>query len=204
MKEDKSVVAEKQYHAKNDKYPDAKWYVVQTQSNTEKKATVNLLEAIKLKGFEEKIIEVFYPVVETIEMKSGKKRKVITKPFAGYIFVFAVMDDEVFTIIKNTHRIVGFPSKNPTRPLPLHMSTKEIESVINAVRIYKDAADNKFNFSVGDMVRVSNPELAFYDMIGKVLSYNAERGKAKVEMSVFGRGTEIEVPLDSIVLCNKE
>jgi transcriptional antiterminator NusG len=201
MTEEKVINEEKRYEVSSEKYPAARWFVVQTQSNTEKKATNNLLEAIKLQNAEERILEVFLPIVETVEMRAGQKRKVSRKPFAGYIFVFAIMDDEVFTIIKNTERVIGFPSKNASRPLPLPMPKKEVQSVIDAVDLNKIKEKGKFAFVEGVPVRVVNSELAFHDMVGTIKTCNPERGKAKIEVLIFGRETEVEVPLDSLEVC---
>jgi transcriptional antiterminator NusG len=198
MTEENKEVVEKKYTATSESHPDAKWFVVQTQSNTEKKAKSNLLEEIKLKNLEDRILEVFHPIIESVEMKAGQKRKVSTKPFSGYIFVFAIMDAEVCNIIKNTQRIIGFPSKTAARPLPLRMSTKEIQSVIDTVDKNKIEEKNKFSFIEGATVKVINSELAFYDMVGRIKTCNEYRGKAKIEISIFGRETEVEVPLDSI------
>lgn len=201
MTEEKDIVEEKTYEVRSEKYPDARWFVVQAQSNCEKKASLNLFEEIKLNNAEDRILEVFNPIIESIEMRAGQKRKVSTKPFAGYIFVLAVMDSDVFTIIKNTSRIIGFPSKNAARPLPLPMPSKEVQSVIDTVDKSKIKENNKLSFMEGVIVRVVNPELAFNDMTGRVKSCNNERGKAKIEISIFGRETEVEVPLDSLEIC---
>ena len=201
MSEEKEIIEEKRYEVSSEKYPTARWFVVQTQSNTEKKATNNLLEAIKLQNAEEKIIDIFLPIIETVEMRAGQKRKVSKKLYAGYIFVFAVMDDEVFTIIKNTERVIGFPSKNPSRQLPLAMPTKEVQAVIDSVDLNKIKESSKFAFVEGVPVRVVNSQLAFHDMVGTIKTCNPERGKAKIEVLIFGRETEVEVPLDSLEVC---
>lgn len=189
---------EKKYVISSEKHPDARWYVVQTQSNTEKKATNNLMEEIKLRNLEDKILEVFNPTIEVVELKVGKKRKVSKRPFSGYIFIFAIMDDVVCNAVQNTDRIVSFPSKGASRTLPLRMSVKDIQAVFDAVDIEKIKDVDKFKFAEGVMVTIINPEIAFHGMVGKIIECDADKNKAKLEVSIFGRGTEIEVPMDSI------
>ncbi len=195
---------EKKYEIRSEKYPEARWYIIQTQSNCEKKVTQNLNEAVIRKEAEEKILEIFNPMIESTELKNGKKRKKLTKPFAGYVFVFAVMDSEVFNIIKQTERVVGFPSKNPARPLPYAMPNKEIEKVLDIIDGQKEKEENRFLFVEGVTVKVVDQTMAFSGMTGVVKSCNNARKEAKIEISIFGRPTEIDVPLQALEVYNED
>lgn len=201
---EETKIESKTYEVKSERYPEARWYVVQTQSNCEKKVTQNLAEAIIRKEAQEKILEVFNPMIESIELKDGKKKKKFTKPFPGYVFVFAVMDSEVFNIIKQTERVVGFPSKNPAKSLPYAMPSKEIEKVLATVEGQKEKEENKYQFVEGVTVKVVDQTSAFKDMTGIVKSCNNARGEAKIEISIFGRPTEVDVKLEWLQVYNEE
>jgi transcriptional antiterminator NusG len=192
------------FETKSEKYPAARWYVIQTQSNCEKKVCQNLEEAIIRQEAQEQILDIFNPIVESVALVNGQKKKRSTKPFAGYVFVFAVMDNEVFNIIKQTQRVIGFPSKSAGRPLPFAMPTKEIEKVIAVVDSQLAQEGSRFQFVEGVSVKIVNETLAFNGMVGIIKSCNNERGKAKIEIQIFDRPTEVEVATDSLEVYTEE
>ena len=112
-----------------------KWYVVHTQSGYENKVQGNLAQRTKAMNKEDYIHEVVIPLENVVEFKQGKRVEVQKKMFPGYILVRARMNDEVWSVIRNTPGITGFVGAgNKPTPLP----RKEVENFLSdlPVKLY--------------------------------------------------------------------
>ena len=52
---------------------DARWYVVNVYSGSEKKVAESIKEQAVLKGMEDRILEVMVPTEEVVELKKGAR-----------------------------------------------------------------------------------------------------------------------------------
>jgi transcriptional antiterminator NusG len=162
-----------------------KWYVVQTLSASEKRAVAALEDAIRRKGefAQECFGEILLPVEEVVEVRNGKKRVSKRKKFPGYLFVEVELNQEMEILIRSTPRISGLTKD----PLP-QFEVDRIKGVEN-----KDEQQPKvlINFKVGDEVRII--EGAFASVTGKVEAVLAPRQKLRVQVSIFGRMTSVDL-----------
>ena len=64
-----------------------KWYIIHTYSGYEKKVKTDLEKRIESLNLSEIVFRVIVPEEETIEMRRGKKKKILRKLFPGYVMI---------------------------------------------------------------------------------------------------------------------
>ncbi|MDI6713081.1 MAG: transcription termination/antitermination protein NusG [Anaerosomatales bacterium] len=170
-----------------------KWYVIHTYSGFENKVKANLLHRIETMGMQDKIFDVFIPKETVTDVKAGGRRVTQDKKvFPGYVLVQMELDDDSWYCVRNTPGVTGFVGSQG-KPVPL--SRKEFERIQGRVT---SAAKPKTTteFSEGMAVKVTSGPLAEFD--GTVAEVNADQGKLKVLVSIFGRETPVELGFDQV------
>jgi transcriptional antiterminator NusG len=166
---------------------EAQWYVIHAYSGHEEKVKKNLEKRIESMDMQDKILEVFVPMEDEIEIKDGKRRHVQKRIFPGYILVKMVMSDESWYVVRNTPGVTSFVGSG-NKPVPLQ--EHELRSILKQV---KQEPQIRVEFRLGESVRVVDGPFA--DFLGKVDEINAEKGKLKVLVNMFGRETPVELDL---------
>jgi transcriptional antiterminator NusG len=166
---------------------EAQWYVIHAYSGHEEKVKKNLEKRIESMDMHDKILEVFVPMEDEIEIKDGKRRHVQKRIFPGYILVKMVMSDESWYVVRNTPGVTSFVGSG-NKPVPLQES--ELRSILKQV---KQEPQIRVEFQLGESVRVVDGPFA--DFLGKVDEINPEKGKLKVLVNMFGRETPVELDL---------
>ncbi|MBR7093091.1 MAG: transcription termination/antitermination protein NusG [Clostridia bacterium] len=163
----------------------AKWYVVHTYSGYENKVATNLEKIVENRSLQDWIHEIRVPTETVVEIKDDKQHEVERKLFPGYVLVKMVMTDDSWYIVRNTRGCTGFvgPSGKPT-PLT--------EEEVAALGVEKRSVE--INYAVGDTVRIIAGPLE--NFTGVVESIDAESGKAKVIISMFGRDTPADIEIN--------
>jgi transcription termination/antitermination protein NusG len=165
----------------------ARWYVAHTYSGYENKVKYNIEAAVENRNMQDIIQEVSVPMQEQVEMKNGKRKVNMKKTFPGYVMVKMVMTDESWYIVRNTRGVTGFVGPG-SKPVPL--SDAELESMGIQEKV------SLIDVSMGDSVKViSGP---FENFIGVVEGVNHEKQKIKVNISMFGRETPMELGFEQI------
>ena len=85
-----------------------KWYIVQAYSNFEKKVAESIEREALRKGLSDHFEKILIPSERVVEVRMGKKVNSERRFFPGYILIRVNLTDEVFHLIKNTPKIVGF------------------------------------------------------------------------------------------------
>ena len=67
-------------------------------------------------NMEDRIFEVVIPMEDVVEFKNGKKVVVQKKVFPGYLLVRCDLDDDSWSVIRNTPGVTGFVGPAPSRP----------------------------------------------------------------------------------------
>ena len=170
-----------------------KWYVVHTYSGYENKVKTNLEHLIESQGLEKNIFEVLIPMEEVTELKEGGRRVTSEKKvFPGYVLIRADLDARTQVAIRNTPGITGFVGSEG-QPAPL---TREEFNKITK-RVSPEAPKKtSTDLSEGQVVKVVSGPLADFD--GTVAEVNADAGKVKVLVSIFGRETPVELSFDQV------
>lgn len=175
----------------------ARWYVVNVYSGSEKKVAESLKEQAVTKKMEDKIIDVLVPTEEVVEIKKGKKVSAEKKFFPGYILVKMEMDDNVWHVVKSTPRVSGFlGTKDGLRLKPQPVSDKEVERIMKQMEEGVERPQVVASFEVGENVRVNDGPFASF--VGVVEEVDAEKGRLKVSVSIFGRYTPVELEFSQV------
>jgi transcriptional antiterminator NusG len=162
------------------------WYVVHCYSGMETRVKRNLEHRIESMAMGDRIFAVVVPTEEQIELKDGERRVVERRVFPGYILVQMVLDDDSWSVVRNTPGVTGFVGIG-NRPTPL--SSAEVDHIMS--RIEAGQPRVQVNFKPGDKVRIT--EGAFADFHGTVEEIDIERGKVRILVSIFGRETPVDV-----------
>lgn len=171
----------------NGQQPEGDWYVIHTYSGYENKVRQNLEHRIETMDAGDLIFEIVVPTQEEIEIKSGQRKTVERKVFPGYVLVRMNMDDDSWSVVRNTPGVTSFVGMGTE---PVSLSKEEVDSIIAGMS--DDAPKVKMTLTVGDAVRIMDGP--FSDFRGAVDEINQEKGKVKVLVSFFGR--EVPVELD--------
>ena len=172
---------------------EARWYVVNVYSGSEKKVAESIKEQAILKKMEDKILEVLVPTEEVVELKKGSKVNSERKFFPGYVLVKMVMSDECWHVVRNTPRVSGFlGSRNKPQPISEAEAQRIIKQMTEGVERPRTAVD----FEVGEQVRVNDGPFASF--IGFVEEVDTEKMRLKVSVSIFGRSTPVELEFSQV------
>ncbi len=165
-----------------------KWYILHTLSGAETKTKVNLDKAIEAKGYQELIDKVTIPKEQITEVKLGKKRVLERKFFPGYILIHMEMNDDTWLFVRKTPGVTAFigPRRKPTP-----ISQEEVDRIMAKAEESKSKPAPKVTFDKNESVRViEGPFINFSGVIEEVFS---EKGKLRVNVSIFGRTTPVEL-----------
>jgi len=165
---------------------DKQWYVIHTYSGHEERVKKNLEQRIKFMDSGNEITQVVIPTEDEIEVKSGRRRTVTRKILPGYVLVQMKMDENSWSVVRNTPGVTGFVGSGNT-PTPLR--EKEVSEILK--QMSAEAPKVKVGFRKGQSVRVTDGP--FIDFVGVVDVINMEKGKVKVLLSLFGQETPVEL-----------
>jgi transcriptional antiterminator NusG len=162
------------------------WYVIHTYSGYEERVRKNLEQRIKSMDSAGDILQVVIPTEDEIEVKNGQRRTVTKKILPGYILVQMGMNDLSWSIVRNTPGVTGFVSGG-NKPVPLKEG--EVNQIMKQMEA--EAPRVKAGFRQGQSIRVIDGP--FIDFIGTVDEIDADKGKIKVLLSLFGRETPVKL-----------
>lgn len=165
-----------------------KWYVIHTQTGFEGRVKSHLETRAGAAGLKQYISQVLIPTERVSEVKAGKKKISERKFFPGYILVEMVLNDESWYLVRNTPGITGFVGSGH-RPIPLKET--DIEGILRQQEEKTSKPKPKVDFASGESVRVK--EGAFANFNGVIEEVNANKGKLKVMVTIFGRATPVEL-----------
>lgn len=169
------------------RYDDTRaWYAINTYSGYEDKVADSIRQRINSIDLADKIFDAIVPKEKQIEIKNGKRKVVDRKIFQGYVLVEMKLSDETWYIIRNTPGVTGFVGTG-TQPTPV--SEKEIAKIKKRMGV----EDPKYtiNYEVGEVVSITDGPFKGFE--GAISEIDAQKGKLKVMVSMFGRDTSVEL-----------
>lgn len=169
------------------------WYVVHTYSGFEQKAKSALQERIRSTGMQGQFEEVLIPSESVVEMKKGVKKTSTRRFFPGYILVKMELNEKTWHLIKDTPKITGFVGGTMTPPI---VPEEEVRRITQQIEEGTLRPKPKILFEKGETVRVTSGP--FSTFTGLVDDVNAEKGKLRVMVSIFGRSTPIELDFTQV------
>ena len=168
-----------------------RWYAVNTYSGHENKVKHNLEHRITSLGQQRHVRQVVIPMEQISEMKDGQKVQVERRTMPGYVLVNMDLNEDSWTLVKNTPGITGFVGAQ-NKPVPL--SQPEIDRLLHRETAERPRA--RAQFSIGESVKVVSGPLS--DFTGEISEVNEDAARLKVLVSIFGRETPVEVGFDQV------
>ncbi|MBN1531404.1 MAG: transcription termination/antitermination factor NusG [Spirochaetes bacterium] len=168
------------------------WYVIHTFSGHENKVKLALEKKITGLNLQEKIFQVRIPTVEIQEVKDGKKKLKSKKFFPGYVLVEMELDDTTWSVVKSIPGVTNFVGAyGSNRPKPL--SREEVSSLFDQMGEQKttEKISAVMDFSVGEHIKVIDGP--FNNFSGVVEEVFPDKGRLRVKVEIFGRGTPVEL-----------
>lgn len=171
------------------------WYVVKVQSGREDSIKEAIERRVKIEGLEEYFGQIVIPVEHVTELRNGKRVHKYRKLYPGYLMCEVEYNDKILYLFRETSGVGDFVGGTINRPPP-PMSQHEIDRMIHQKKDDKakpgeQAAPPKPKFDRGDRVRVRDG--IFSGMEGEVKDLLEQKGQVRVELTIFGRPTAVEL-----------
>jgi transcriptional antiterminator NusG len=173
---------------------DAKWYAIQSYSGHENKVQRLIQRRIDEEQGEpetRQIQEVMVPTREEVELRNGKRVTVTRKLYPGYVLVKMVYNQRTAHLVNSIQGVIKFLGTG-AEPAPL--TDDELSKVLGQEVEAPAAAEAPvvlIPFTHGQVVEVTDGP--FKEFSGTVQDIDHDKGKVKVEVSLFGRPTSIEL-----------
>ena len=172
------------------------WYSLRVISGKEKNAQEDILREASNNNVTEQIDEVFVPFEKVVAMRNNKKVVKEKMFFPGYILINMEMTPQARYVVENTPGVIRFVGPKGGEPVPLRED--EIKRIFGEVERKEGREILDSPYSKGDAVKViAGP---FIDFTGVVDEVNEDKQKVKVEVSIFGRPTPIELDFFQVEL----
>lgn len=167
------------------------WFVIHTYSGYENKVKMNLEKRVESMNMEEKIFRVLVPMEDEVEFKNGKQKVTKRKVYPGYVLVEMEMTDDSWYVVRNTPGVTGFVGTG-TKPIPL-LET-EVAKILQQMGM--DEIHTRIDFEIDQSVQIiAGP---FKDFVGVVREILVDKAKLRVEVSMFGRETPVELEFTQV------
>ncbi len=173
---------------------EARWYAIQTYSGHENKVKklidIRIAEEEGDAPEEKEIQEALVPTQEVTEIRKGKRVQVTKRLYPGYVLVKMVFGQRTQHVINNIQGVIKFVGGGTQRPQPLRED--EVAKILGLEpEVIEEEEEEEVPFKVDQVVEVT--EGPFKEFSGTVQEVYHDKGKVKVEVSLFGRPTSVEL-----------
>ena len=168
--------------------PGMDWYIIHTYSGFENKVKESLRSRAEAFGFGDRMGEILIPTEDVVEMRGGKKVTSKRMLYPGYVLVQLDMDDELWHVVKNTPRVTGFVGGGQ---VPTPLTADEVNQTLYRQKTSAEKPRPKMTFEKNDRVKIIDGP--FSNFSGSVEEVNEDRNTLKVMVTIFGRGTPVEL-----------
>jgi len=168
-----------------------RWYVINTYSGHEKKVKANLEHRLVSLGQRDNVREIVVPTEQVVETKDGQKVQTEKRTLPGYVLVNMDMTPDALWVVKDTPGVTGFVGSS-SDPVPLTQA--EVDRLLRTHSELRPKV--RAEFTVGESVKVISGPLS--DFTGEIAEINAEAGRVKVLVSIFGRETPADLSFDQV------
>ncbi len=189
--DDEDILTEDDENDSDSNVPDdAQWYIVQCYALYEQKVRDRILQ-MQEDEFKDIVYRVLLPEEETVEIKNNERKEKVKKMFPGYLFVQMKRDENVWFQLR---RLPGVAKLVGTKNEPTPVSEDEINRILR--QLGEKMKKIEVDFEMNEVIKViSGP---FRGYTGPISEINAERGKLKSLISIFGRETPVELDFDQV------
>ena len=167
------------------------WFILQCYSLQEYKVLLRLEAVIEKEELGSKVFRILVPEEETVEIRNNKRVERTTKIYPGYVFIEAIMDDNLWFLIRKVPGVAKFVgTKN--RPTPVRE-----EEILRVLRKIGDKSKKiEVDFETGETIKVISGPFRGYS--GSISEIQGEKGKLKTLISIFGRETPVELDFTQV------
>ena len=169
-----------------------RWFAIQTYSGHENKVQKLIERKIAEEPGEEveekEIQTALVPTQDAVEIRNGKRVTVTRRLYPGYVLVQMVLNDRTMHVINNIQGVIKFVGSGKA-PQPLR--EEEINKILGIEVESEDEFREEIPFYVNQVVEITAGP--FTDFSGTVQEVYRDKGKVKVEVSLFGRPTSVEL-----------
>lgn len=172
---------------------EAHWYAVQTYSGHENKVKKLIDFRISEEEGEapddKEIQEALVPTEDVVEIKNGKRVTSTKRLYPGYVLVKMLYNQRTAHVINSIQGVIKFVGAGQ-EPQPLR--DDEVAKIFGVKPVEEEVEPREeIPFRVGQVVEVM--EGPFSDFSGTVQEVYHDKGKVRVEVSLFGRPTSVEL-----------
>lgn len=171
---------------------EPRWYAIQTYSGHENKVLKLLERKIDEEPGEEpeekEIQEAMVPTQDVVEIRNGKRVTVTKRLYPGYVLVKMVLNDRTMHTVNNIQGVIKFVGSGKA-PQPLR--EEEINKILGIEVETEEEFKEDIPFYVNQVVEITSGP--FTDFSGTIQEVYRDKGKVKVEVSLFGRPTSVEL-----------
>ncbi len=175
------------------------WFVLHTLSGQENSVREKLGLFVTQADPEIPVYEVLIPSETVTEVRQGKKRQVSRKIFPGYVYIRmdlylpnGDLNEPAWYAVRETKGVISFVGG---RDNPIPLGADEVEDLMRQTEEMenKTVVQTKVPAYVviGGTVRITDG--AFANFEGLIEEIDAEHGKLKLLVSIFGRSTPVEL-----------
>lgn len=187
--------------------PEAKdqWYVLHVLSNKERRSVENLNRLFKEDEEMGALVQSapLVPTEKVEDVRNGKKYIVERKLYPGYVYLnFALrrpdgtLNNDAWYKIQAVDGVISFACGRNKEPLP--MSKKDVQELMAEIERRSGAARPKVAYTVGEEVVVLDG--AFQGEHGIIEMVDAERGRLRVGVTMFGRSNPLDLDYTQVSL----
>ena len=163
------------------------WYAIQVYSGSEQAVKKGIELLAVENGIEDQLDKIIVPTEEVIEVKNGDKKITERVLYSGYVFASVDLDTSLWHKIQSLPRVSRFIGEGKTAT-PL--TDSDIKVILDKME-KKSAPRPKVDFENGEMVRIVDGP--FSNFTGMVEEYDIDHGKLRLNVSIFGRNTPVEI-----------
>jgi transcriptional antiterminator NusG len=169
-----------------------KWYAIQTYAMSELSVKRAIEQMVKDYHWGERVAEILVPTEDVIEIKNGKQKITARSLYPAYVFAQLDLDTDMWHKIQSLPKVGGFIGEQKT-PTPL--TEKDIKVILDKAH-KKNAPRPKVSFENSEVVRIT--EGPFANFTGIVEEYDMAAGVLKLNVSIFGRSTPVEIEYSQV------
>ena len=170
-----------------------KWYIAKTLTGQENKVSKSLRERVINYKKAEYFSKIVVPEETVVSNANGKKRTIKKKFFPGYVLIRMIMNNDTWHLVKDTDKITGFVGGTPTSPQAL--TEEEANYMLGQGEGPAKKTRSNVEFEEGETVKVI--EGPFASFVGTIEAVS-DKGKIKVNVSIFGRPTPVELDFSQV------
>ncbi|MDE5843599.1 MAG: transcription termination/antitermination protein NusG [Muribaculaceae bacterium] len=173
------------------------WYVLRAISGKEAKVKEILDAQIKNSNLGRYVSQVLIPTEKVLTTRNGKKVVKERVLYSGYVFIQARLTGEVEYELRNTTNVIDFLRGRAKGAKPEVLREAEVMRMMGRADDMQQPVDEALaEYTVGESVKVMTGP--FQDFSGTICEVNTEKRKLKVEVKIFGRGTELELDYSQV------